>query len=209
MRVTAPLAFAIVLLAFAVPAPAQEDEDATDQPWEQEKKKDAKPAKGADDSAGEAEGATGEKPVDKAAPASGEKAAPKPAKQEKVKKGKGGKEGDAPAPPHGFKGSVVEETHDYIRCKDDVYQKFLQAREEYTALKRQQTNLLSLVNREQKTLEKIQELSDDEIEADVKSAQVKALTKTIEDAQDKLKKLEPKLMEKLYKYEPLRSKCED
>jgi hypothetical protein len=209
MRIAAAFWLGALVVTLSAPALAQEDEEATDQPWEQEKKKDPKPAKGADPAAPEAEGTDGEKPDAKTAPPPGEKTAPKPAKQEKAKKGKGAKEGAAPAPPQGFKGAVIEETHDYIRCKDDVYQKFLQAREEYTALKRQQTNLLSLINREQKTLEKIQELSDDEIEADVKATQVKALSKTIEEAQDKLKKLEPKLMEKLYKYEPLRSKCED
>ena len=210
--VACALAFTAALAAFPAAAAAQED-----QPWVKDKKeRGTAPASGdeADDAAGEA--APAKKDDDAAAKPEPAQDKPDKKKAKEIKEtketgAKAGKKADdsGAAPPKGFKGHVVEETKDYIRCKDDVYQKFLQAREEYSALRRSQTNLLSLINREQKTLDQIKGLSEEEIEPDVRAMQVQALTKTIDDAQEKLRKLEPKLHEKLIIYEPFRSKCED
>lgn len=216
---------AVAAVAFAgAPAAAQEDDEGGDQPWEQENKpekkqdkklekkgkgKAAKPA--ADEGPGDGAKKDDDAPLEK--DKDGEKDKAKPAGDEKKgekKKGKGAqKDSDAAPPPQGFKGQVVEETQDYIRCKDDVHTKFLAAREEYSSLKRSQTNLLSLINRDRKVLDQIKGLAEDEIEPDVRAQQIQALTKSIDDAQEKLRKLEPKLQEKRIKYEPLRSKCED
>lgn len=213
---------AIAAVAFAgAPAAAQEDDEGGDQPWEQdqtpekkvkEKGKGKAPKPVADEGDDDGAKAGDDTPPVKEQDKEKGKDKDKPAKDEKKpdKKGKGAKkDDDGAAPPQGFKGHVVEETKDYIRCKDDVYAKFLAAREEWSSLKRSQTNLLSLINRDQKVLDQIKGLAEDEIEPDVRTQQVQALTKSIDDAQEKLRKLEPKLHEKLIKYEPLRSKCED
>ncbi|MCX7942953.1 MAG: hypothetical protein N2746_00360 [Deltaproteobacteria bacterium] len=103
-----------------------------------------------------------------------------------------------------------DDTHDYIRCpEEDVYKRYLELKPRYLEIQKKIGEIEAKIKMNEKNLEKLKEMSDNEIDKDVKEENIKI----IEDENSRLK-LEKKKMEEegieFYKiYEPIRHKCED
>jgi len=102
-----------------------------------------------------------------------------------------------------------DDTEDHIRCDEETYKKYSELRPKYLDIQRKIGEIDAKLKMNNKNLEKLKEMSDEEIDKDVREENIKI----IEEENSRLK-LDRKRLEnegiQFYKiYEPIRHKCED
>ncbi len=102
-----------------------------------------------------------------------------------------------------------DDTEDYIRCDEETYKKYSELRPKYLEIQRKIGEIDAKLKMNDKNLEKLKEMSEEEIEKDVREENVKILEEENSRLKSDRKKLEEEGIEFYKVYEPVRHKCED
>lgn len=102
-----------------------------------------------------------------------------------------------------------DDTEDHIRCDEETYKKYSELRPKYLEIQKKIGEIDARLKMNEKNLEKLKNMSDEEIDKDVRDENIQNIEKENSTLKVDRKKLEEEGI-KFYKtYEPIRHKCED
>lgn len=102
-----------------------------------------------------------------------------------------------------------DDTKDYIRCDEETYKKYSELRPKYLDIQRKIGEIDAKLKMNNRNLEKLKGMSDDEIDKDVREENIKIIEEESSRLKLDRKRLEEEGIQFYKTYEPIRHKCED
>jgi len=102
-----------------------------------------------------------------------------------------------------------DDTEDHIRCDEETYKKYSELRPKYMEIQRQIGGIDAKLKANEKNLDTLKGMSDEEIDREVREENVKKLEEENSTLRTNRKRLEEEGIEFYKIYEPVRHKCED
>jgi predicted nuclease with TOPRIM domain len=102
-----------------------------------------------------------------------------------------------------------DDTEDHIRCDEETYKKYSELRPKYLEIQKKIGEIDARLKINEMNLEKLKNMSDEEIDKDVKDENIKNIENENSTLKANRKKLEEEGIEFYKIYEPIRHKCED
>ncbi len=105
--------------------------------------------------------------------------------------------------------ALQDDTEDYIRCDEETYKKYSELKPKYLDIQRKIGEIDARLKMNDKNIERLKDMSDEEIDKDVRDENIKSMQEENQKLRTDRKKLEEEGIEFYKIYEPVRHKCED
>jgi predicted metal-binding transcription factor (methanogenesis marker protein 9) len=102
-----------------------------------------------------------------------------------------------------------DDTEDHIRCDEETYKKYSELRPRYLEIQRKIGEIDAKLKANERNLETLKNMSEEEIEKEVREENIKKIEEENEALKASRKKIEEEGIEFYKIYEPIRHKCED
>jgi hypothetical protein len=102
-----------------------------------------------------------------------------------------------------------DDTEDHIRCDEETHKKYSELRPRYLEIQRKIGEIDAKLKVNERNLETLKNMSEEEIEKEVREENIKKIEEENEALKASRKKIEEEGIEFYKIYEPIRHKCED